>query len=87
MTRSALALLLCLGWSNAAAQSLVERAREDQVVLVDSGDPAMNKAFARAQSSLDGFLQPAAAEVVQMGVQDGHGKSILAQHRRKIHDA
>lgn len=61
MTRPGLALLMCLCLPNAFAQSLVERAREDQVIVVDSGDPAMNKAFARAQGSLDGFLEDALA--------------------------
>jgi len=61
MHRPALALLLCLNLPGALAQTLVERAAQDQAIMVEAGDPAMNKAFARAQASLDGFLLDALA--------------------------
>lgn len=61
MIRFGLAPLLCLCLPGALAQSLVERARQDEVVMVDSDDAAMTKAFARAQASLDGFVQDALA--------------------------
>lgn len=61
MRRLALALLVSLCGTGAAAQTLVERARKDEVVMVAKEDAAMNKAFARAQASLDPFLQDALA--------------------------
>lgn len=61
MLRSTLGVLLCLCLPGALAQTLTQRAERDEVVMVDSDDPAMNKAFARARSGLDNFLRDAAS--------------------------
>ena len=46
-------LLLC---GNASAQTVMERARQDQIVSVPDGDDAMEAAFAKARATLDDFL-------------------------------
>lgn len=66
MTRC-LPLLLCLLLPPAHAQTLVDRARADQVIMVHESDKAMNAAFARAQASLDEFLRDALARAPRNG--------------------
>ena len=61
MFRSTLGVLLCLYLPGALAQTLTERVERDEVVMVDSDDAAMNKAFARARAGLDNFLRDAAS--------------------------
>lgn len=45
----------------AAAQTMLERSRRDEIVNVPAGDAAMEAAFAKARATLDGFLDLLAA--------------------------
>jgi len=78
MYRSTLAVLLCFMLPDAPAQSLKQRAMQDELVMVDRDDSAMNKAFARAGAGLDNFLRDAASpsttntgHAVKMRLRDG----------------
>jgi uncharacterized protein YegJ (DUF2314 family) len=71
-------LLLCLAAVGSQAQTLMERARTDQVVTMDAEDAAMKQAYARAQASLDSFLGDALSpsprnsnHAVKVRVRDG----------------
>jgi uncharacterized protein YegJ (DUF2314 family) len=54
------AILATLLASGAEAQSMVDKARNDEVGLVAESDPAMQRAFKKAKDTLDGFLALAA---------------------------
>ncbi len=78
--RPALFLLLCFAAAGSQAQTLMERARTDQIVTVDAEDAAMKQAYARAQASLDSFLGDAlssstrnSGHAVKVRVRDGVG--------------
>lgn len=62
----------------AEAQSVLERARRDEVTTMSDSQPAMQRAFARARASLDQFLTLAANPragargfAVKVGVREG----------------
>jgi uncharacterized protein YegJ (DUF2314 family) len=55
-----LAILFCFR-SSALAQTLVQKAKADELKFMDDDAPAMRKAFARAQATLDDFLKKAKA--------------------------
>lgn len=58
MHKLLLLVVLLAGCSEASdAKTVLERAKEDSVTEVATGDPAMNAAFAKARASLDGFLK------------------------------
>ena len=73
----ALALLLCAS-AIAHAQSVLDRAKKDELAFMDDEDPAMREAFQKARASLDEFLSkarsPAAGTTgysLKVGVRDG----------------
>lgn len=58
MHRILLLVVLLAGCSEAnGAKTVLERATDDNVTEVATGDPAMEAAFAKARASLDGFLK------------------------------
>ena len=59
--RLLLALTLCCSGDSALAQSVVERAKADELVFMDDEEPAMHRAFEQARATLDEFLQKAKA--------------------------
>jgi uncharacterized protein YegJ (DUF2314 family) len=79
MQRFCLALVLLLSAAVPAdAQSVLDRARRDEVTAMPDADPQMQRAFGRARASLDGFLTLAAnpragAErfSVKVGIREG----------------
>ena len=73
MIRRALGVLLCLCLPFAMAQTLTERAERDEVIMAKDGDPAMDKAFARARAGLDNFLRDAASS---SSVNTGHAVKV-----------
>jgi uncharacterized protein YegJ (DUF2314 family) len=79
MNRASLALLLCFSLPHVAAQTLVDRARRDEITLVGKDDLAMNQAIARAQSSLDVFLQDALARAPR---NSGHAVKVRVADKR-----
>ncbi|SFK31481.1 YegJ family protein [Lysobacter sp. cf310] len=58
MRRVLLIVVLLAGCAEATgAKTVLERAKDDNVTEVATGDPAMEAAFAKARASLDGFLK------------------------------
>jgi uncharacterized protein YegJ (DUF2314 family) len=64
--------------SLSTAQTVVDRARADELVFMSDNDPAMRQAFARARATVDEFLskakEPAPGTVhyaVKVGVREG----------------
>lgn len=58
MHKVLLIVVLLAGCSQASdAKTVLERAKDDNVTEVATGDPAMEVAFAKARASLDGFLK------------------------------
>lgn len=62
----------------ASAQSIAERAREDELAFMSSEEPAMQRAFKKAQETLDDFLRAASQPrsgtegyAVKVAVSDG----------------
>jgi len=52
------ALLMCVAHGPPLlAQSVVDRAKQDELTFVPKGDPAMERAFRKARATLDDFLQ------------------------------
>src|SRR5262245_34146791 len=57
--RSALLAILLVAPSLGPAQSVMERAENDQLVFMGDEEPAMRRAFQVARESLDSFLETA----------------------------
>lgn len=58
MHKVLLIVVLLAGCSQATdAKTVLERAKDDNMTEVPTGDPAMEAAFAKARASLDGFLK------------------------------
>lgn len=58
---------LCLFVPASFAQSVLERAAKDEIVVMADEEPAMKRAFTLAKNSLDAFLTKAAAPPAQTG--------------------
>jgi uncharacterized protein YegJ (DUF2314 family) len=54
--RPLLVVLVMLGLATAEAQTISEKAKSDELVYMQDEEPAMQRAFQKAQDSLDEFL-------------------------------
>ena len=59
MFRAVICLVLTLSWSVTPAQTVIDRARSDQVEIVPDEDVLMEQAFLKARAGLDQFLEMA----------------------------